>query len=185
LKIDVEKLSASLGVPVVPVVAKQHRGLDDLAWAVLVLLESGPTSLSSVVEENEKCDPAGSQTKLIQRYARIERIVSETVETVSEDKPNVSERIDRVVTHKILGPVIVLLVMLLVFQAIFSWASLPMTLIDNVFSALAATIRAHLSAGIFTDLLTDGIIAGVGGVVAFLPQILLLFLFVSLLEDSG
>jgi ferrous iron transport protein B len=185
LKINVEKLSASLGVPVVPVVAKQHRGLDDLAWAVLVLLESGPTHPSSPLGENDESGLANSQTKLIQRYARIERIVSETVETVSEDKPNVSERIDRVVTHKIFGPVILLLVMLLVFQAIFSWASLPMTLIDNVFSALAAAIRAHLSAGIFTDLLTDGIIAGVGGVVAFLPQILLLFLFISLLEDSG
>ena len=185
LKINVEKLSAALGVPVVPVVAKQHRGLDDLAWAILVLLESDPRRSSSSGRENEQGDPAGSQTKLIQRYARIERIVSETVETVSEDQPNVSERIDRVVTHKILGPLILLLVMLLVFQAIFSWASLPMTLIDNVFSALAATIRAHLSPGIFTDLLTDGIIAGVGGVVAFLPQILLLFLFISLLEDSG
>src|SRR2546430_9561310 len=60
-----------------------------------------------------------------------------------------------------------------------------MNLIDHVFGALADTIRTHLPAGIFTDLLTDGIIAGVGGVVAFLPQILLLFLFISLLEDSG
>lgn len=196
LKINVEKLSASLGVPVVPVVAKQHRGLDDLAKAVLDTVASCPLPLGEGLGEGLRAlspspltplpkGEGNKQTKLIQRYARIERIVSETVETVSEDKPNVSERIDRVVTHKILGPVILLLVMLLVFQAIFSWASLPMTLIDNVFSALAATIRAHLSAGIFTDLLTDGIIAGVGGVVAFLPQILLLFLFISLLEDSG
>src|SRR5438477_1633894 len=184
LKIDIEKLSASLGVPVIPVVAKQHRGLEDLAWAVLVLLASGPTHHSSPLEENHERDPA-DQTKLIQRYARIERIVSDAVETVSDDKPNLSERIDRVVTHKIFGPVILLLVMLLVFQAIFSWANLPMTLIGKVFSALAEAIRTHLPAGIFTDLLTDGIIAGVGGVVAFLPQILLLFFFISLLEDSG
>jgi ferrous iron transport protein B len=81
--------------------------------------------------------------------------------------------------------VILLLVMLLVFQAIFSWASLPMILIDSLFGALAGLIHAHLPAGVFTDLLADGIIAGVGGVVAFLPQILLLFLFISLLEDSG
>jgi ferrous iron transport protein B len=98
---------------------------------------------------------------------------------------SLSERIDRFVTHKLLGPVILLLVMLLVFQSIFSWASLPMNLIDNVFSGLADLVRASLPAGIFTDLLTDGIIAGVGGVVAFLPQILLLFLFISVLEDSG
>src|SRR5204863_1482764 len=89
------------------------------------------------------------------------------------------------VTHKFLGPVILLLVMLLVFQAIFSWANLPMSLIDHLFSGLGAVVRANLPLGIFTDLLTDGIIAGVGGVIAFLPQILLLFLFISILEDSG
>src|SRR4029453_15641002 len=94
-------------------------------------------------------------------------------------------RIDRVVTHRVFGPVILLLVMLLVFQTIFSWASLPMNLIDQVFSALADSVRAHLPAGIFTDLLADGVIAGVGGVLAFLPQILMLFFFISVLEDSG
>src|SRR3989440_4988372 len=196
LKIDIEKLSASLGVPVIPVVAKQHRGLDDLAWAVLNVIERCPLPLGEDQGEGLRDRspspltllPKGDgnkQAKLIQRYARIERIVSDAVESVSEEKPNLSERIDRVVTHKIFGPVILLLVMLLVFQAIFSWANPPMTLIDNVFSALAGTIHAHLPPGIFTDLLTDGIIAGVGGVVAFLPQILLLFFFISLLEDSG
>jgi len=122
---------------------------------------------------------------LIRRYALIERIVSEAVETIDQGKPSLSERIDRVVTHKFLGPSILLLVMLIVFQTIFSWASLPMTLIDRVFSALAETAHTHLPAGVFTDLLTDGIIAGVGAVLAFLPQILLLFLFISILEDSG
>jgi len=196
LKIDVEKLSASLGVPVIPVVAKQRRGLDDLAWAVLSVIVCCPLPLGEGQGEGLRDrspspltplqkEEGNKHTKLIERYARIERIVSAAVDTVSDDKPNISERIDRVVTHKVFGPVILLLVMLLVFQAIFSWASLPMTLIDNVFSGLADTIRTHLTAGIFTDLLTDGIIAGVGGVVAFLPQILLLFLFISLLEDSG
>jgi ferrous iron transport protein B len=130
-------------------------------------------------------DAGDSRSNLIRRYARIEQIVSDAVETTDELSPNLSERIDRVVTHRILGPVILLLVMLLVFQAIFSWTSLPMTLIDNVFSGLADIVRGLLPAGIFADLLTDGVIAGVGGVIAFLPQILLLFLFISLLEDSG
>jgi ferrous iron transport protein B len=77
------------------------------------------------------------------------------------------------------------LVMLLIFQTIFSWANLPMNLIDHVFSALGAGLRANFPPGILTDLLVDGIIAGVGGVLVFLPQILLLFLFITLLEDSG
>src|SRR6266568_1967823 len=201
LKIDVDKLSAALGVPVVPVVAKQRRGLEELARGVLSLVSarsyfplplgdgrgeglpaSSPSPLGPVPKGDGNQD---RQSKLIKRYALIERIVSDAVETTDEGKPGISERIDRVVTHRIFGPVILLLVMLLVFQAIFSWASLPMSLIANVFSALADSVRTHLPAGIFTDLLSDGIIAGVGGVLAFLPQILLLFLFISLLEDSG
>jgi len=125
------------------------------------------------------------QSRLIKRYALIERIVSDAVETTDDGKPGISERIDRVVTHRFLGPLILLAVMLLVFQTIFSWANLPMTLIAQVFTALADGVRSNLPAGIFTDLLADGVIAGVGGVLAFLPQILLLFLFISILEDSG
>jgi ferrous iron transport protein B len=218
LKIDVNKLSTALGVAVVPVVAKQRRGLEELARAVLAVVDrshfrfppplgegqgeglrgarpspltplpggerNGPAS-SCETESHEKSDSIMRQNKLIRRYASIERIVSEAVETIDQGKPGVSERIDRVVTHKFLGPAILLLVMLLVFQTIFSWASLPMTLIDHVFSALAEAAHTHLPAGVFTDLLADGVIAGVGAVLAFLPQILLLFLFISILEDSG
>jgi ferrous iron transport protein B len=196
LKINIEGLSAALGVAVVPVVAKQRRGLRELGRAVMDAARSGepasgPGRLRLVnngksnAGDNQQGDRSARQSALIKRYARIERIVSETVETSDGVRVSLSERIDRFVTHKLLGPVILLLVMLLVFQSIFSWASLPMNLIDNVFSGLADLVRASLPAGIFTDLLTDGIIAGVGGVVAFLPQILLLFLFISVLEDSG
>jgi len=184
LKIDLAKLSDELGVPVVPIVAKQRRGLKQLGQAVLdVALRGAQPSID--VKANRDSSPQNNHSRLIQRYARIERIVSDAVETRTEDGPDISERIDRFVTHKFLGPVILLLVMLLVFQAIFSWASLPMTLIDHLFSGLGNVVRANLPPGVFTDLLTDGIIAGVGGVIAFLPQILLLFLFISLLEDSG
>lgn len=125
------------------------------------------------------------QEPLIARYDWIEGVVAGAVRQDVDGRRSLTDRIDAVITHKILGPVVLVLVMLLVFQTIFSWASLPMTLIDHVFSALAATVRNHLPAGVFTDLLTDGVIAGVGGVLAFLPQILLLFLFISILEDSG
>src|ERR1043166_1288303 len=193
LKINIRKLSTELGVPVVPVVAKQRVGLDDLARAVLKINDeqhsrrgSSPTVRGSVcVGKHAVGNQANRQSNLIRRYAMIERIVSDAVEMPNDGQARVSERIDRFVTHKIFGPVILLLVMLFVFQAIFSWASLPMTLIDSVFTGLADLVRAHLPAGILTDLLADGMIAGVGGVLAFLPQILLLFFFISLLEDSG
>ena len=101
------------------------------------------------------------------------------------DRPSATDRIDGVVTHRFFGPVVLLLVMALVFQAIFSWATLPMDLIDRGFGALGELVRAQMPAGLLTDLLVDGVIAGVGGVLVFLPQILLLFFFIALLEDSG
>src|SRR5256714_6390771 len=183
LNINVDKLSEALGVPVVPVVAKQRKGLDDLAKTVLQ--NARPSAICDVMSPLADAQPATRQSKLIQRYALIERIVSDAVDAADEGKPNISERIDRFVTHRFLGPIILVVVMLLVFQAIFSWASLPMSLIDTVFTGLGQFAKTHLPAGVFTDLLTDGIIAGVGGVLAFLPQILLLFLFISILEDSG
>jgi ferrous iron transport protein B len=203
LRINIRKLSAELAVPVVPVVAKQRRGLNDLASAVTkagnadVLVRndfrvatkspggSQQPELRAASDADEDVRAPSSQSNLIRRYAMIERIVSDTVDLKHDGRTRLSERIDRLVTHKFLGPLILVLVMLFVFQAIFSWASLPMTLIDSVFTTLGELARTYLPASIFTDLLADGIIAGVGGVLAFLPQILLLFLFISLLEDSG
>jgi ferrous iron transport protein B len=184
LSIDAKKLGEALGVAVVPVVAKRRRGLAELSKAVLAAMTL-PVSAIKSVELSREVDQASRHSKLIKRYAFIERIVSDTAETGDHGRPNFSEKVDRVVTHRIFGPVILLLVMLLVFQTIFSWASLPMNLIDQVFSALSGSVRANLPAGILTDLLTDGVIAGVGGVLAFLPQILMLFFFISILEDSG
>ena len=184
LIIDAKKLGEALGVAVVPVVAKRRRGLEELSQAVLAAMTQEVSAIKSV-ELSQEPDQASRHSKLIKRYAFIERIVSDTAESVDHKRPNFSEKIDRVVTHRIFGPVILLLVMLLVFQTIFSWANLPMSLIDQVFSALADSVRTHLPAGMLTDLLTDGVIAGVGGVLAFLPQILMLFFFISILEDSG
>jgi len=184
LIIDAKKLGEALGVAVVPVVAKRRRGLEELSQAVLAAMTQPVAAIKSV-ELSQEPDQASRHSKLIKRYAFIERIVSDTAESVDHKRPNFSEKIDRVVTHRIFGPVILLLVMLLVFQTIFSWANLPMSLIDQVFSALADSVRTHLPAGMLTDLLTDGVIAGVGGVLAFLPQILMLFFFISILEDSG
>jgi ferrous iron transport protein B len=96
-----------------------------------------------------------------------------------------TERIDRFATHKFFGPAVLLGVMLVVLQTIFTWAQLPMDLIDGGFGALGELVRERMPAGLLTDLIVDGVIAGVGGVLVFLPQILLLFLFISLLEDSG
>ncbi|MEJ7616332.1 MAG: ferrous iron transport protein B, partial [Pyrinomonadaceae bacterium] len=130
-------------------------------------------------------DPAWWQEPLIARYAWIERVVRGSVRAEGDAQPLATERIDRVMTHRVAGPVVLLAIMLLVFQAIFSWAQVPMDLIDQGFGTLGGAVRDVMPPGLLTDLLVDGVIAGVGGVLVFLPQILLLFTFIALLEDSG
>lgn len=127
------------------------------------------------------------QEPLLARYEWIERVAAKAVRggAAASDASTTTECIDAVLTHKFLGPVILILVMLLVFQTIFSWAALPMDLIDGAFRWLGLALRAGLPPGLLTDLLVDGVIAGVGGVLVFLPQILLLFFFISILEDTG
>jgi ferrous iron transport protein B len=188
VSIDVGKLSKALGgVPVIPVVANKRLGIDELAMAVLRVAESRADKTPG--PENYRISPILSngewQEKLVERYRWIENVVTETVTPIVQKKVRASERIDAVVTHKVAGPAILALVMLLMFQAIFSWANLPMEVIDRFFNFLSDGVRVQLPTGLLTDLIALGIIPGVGGVVMFLPQIVLLFFFITLLEDSG
>jgi len=94
-------------------------------------------------------------------------------------------KLDRILTHRVFGYVIFFSLLLLIFQAIFDWTSVPMEFIDTSFASLGKWVRLTLSPGDLTDLLVDGVIAGVGGVLIFVPQIVFLFLFISVLEESG
>ncbi len=181
-EIDVEMLSTLLKTPVVAINAKSGRGKDELAAKVKEVLHTTPV-VPYVFDESD--DEAGPHGKIFSRYNFISGVVQESVWHSDQKQHRLSEKIDRVLTHKFFGLVILVAILLIVFQTIFSWASLPMDLLEKGFGSLADLVRAALPAGILTDLLTDGIIAGVGGVVVFLPQILLLFFFISLLEDSG
>lgn len=126
------------------------------------------------------------QEPLLARYEWLESIVARTTHAPpASAEASFSERLDRVLTHRVAGPLIFLGLMLLVFQAIFSLAEIPMNLLEAVFGKLQEVTKAALPAGLLADLLADGIIAGVGGVLVFLPQILLLFLFIAILEDTG
>ena len=181
-EIDVEMLAALLKTPVVAVNAKTGRGSAELAAKVIEVLHT-TTQVPYVYHETD--DEAGPHGKIFSRYNFISNTVQESVWHSDHQKHRLSEKIDRVLTHKFFGLVILVAILLFVFQIIFSWARLPMDLLQNGFGALGDFVRAEMPPGMLTDLLADGIIAGVGGVVVFLPQILLLFLFISLLEDSG
>ena len=118
------------------------------------------------------------------RYDRIDELAPRLV-TRNAPRSEVTEKIDAVLTHPVWGTVVFVVIMGLIFQALFSWSEPFMHLIERGTGALATLTRAALPAGFLRDLLTDGIIAGVGSVLVFLPQIMFLFLFVSLLEGSG
>lgn len=121
----------------------------------------------------------------IYRYQQINAVLNKTYKVDASKATDVRSKLDRVFTHKIFGYVIFFGLLLLIFQSIFDWASTPMDLIDGSFADIAEFTKAQLPAGMFTDLLTDGIIPGVGGVVIFIPQIAILFLFISILEETG
>lgn len=119
------------------------------------------------------------------RYAWIRSVVAQGVKKPSTPVLTRSDRIDQVLTHKVWGSLVFVLIMLVVFQSIYTWAGPIMDLIDGTFGSIGAWVGAQLPEGPLQSLVQDGIIAGVGAVVIFLPQILILFLFIALLEDCG
>ncbi len=121
----------------------------------------------------------------IYRYQKINSILKKTYKVDKTKATDLRSKLDKVFTHKIFGYVIFFGLLLLIFQSIFDWASTPMDFIDSLFADISMYAKNNLPAGMFTDLLTDGIIPGIGGVVIFIPQIAILFLFIAILEETG
>ncbi|MBI1291970.1 ferrous iron transport protein B [bacterium] len=119
------------------------------------------------------------------RYASIRGVLDGVVKIPEGRRETTSDRIDRVLIHPVWGVVVFMALMLVVFQAIYSWSAPFMDLIDGCFGWLSEQVTANMSEGPLASFLADGVIAGVGGVVIFLPQIIILFLFISILEDCG
>ena len=125
-------------------------------------------------------------TETIARYSFINDLLYDTVkkpETAHDE--SVSNKIDKILTHKIFGFIIFFAILMFIFQAIFSWSAYPMSLIENLFIWLQSSVNKALPAGPFTSLLGNGIIAGLSGVLVFVPQIAILFALISILEDTG
>ncbi len=174
LTIDVPALAQTLGVPVVPTVAVRKRGLDELKAALDTVLAGTPDRPHTLLEESTLAER--------QRHAR--RIAkSVTVETSIARRW--TESIDGVVLHPVAGPLILTTLLFGLFQAVFSLAAVPADLIDGWIASLQDSVKEAMPDSVVRSLLTDGIIAGVGAVVVFLPQIVILFAFILVLEASG
>ncbi len=121
----------------------------------------------------------------IERYKKISALMNETVRQTGALRKSYTHAIDNVLTHKIFGYAIFLTILFIIFQFIFAFASYPMDLIDTGFAWLNGKVKEALPSGVINDLVVNGILAGLNGIVVFIPQIALLFFFIAILEDTG
>jgi len=176
VKIDVLALERELGMPVVQTVAVRRGGADELIDAIQDHMADRPKAVAAWKAPDFE-DVASTQRE-------VRRILAIAV-SEPPDELRMDDAIDRVVLHPFWGYVILAATLFLMFQAVFSWAQLPMDAIKAAVAAAGELLKTWLPEGILQSLLVDGVIAGAGSVLVFLPQILILFLFILALEDSG
>ncbi len=119
------------------------------------------------------------------RYQFINGVLKDTYKVDAQAAKGVKANLDRILTHRVFGYLIFMAILLLIFQAIFEWSTYPSDFIDEQFAAAGEWLKQTLPPGVLTDLLAEGILAGIGGIAVFIPQIAFLFLFIALLEESG
>ena len=177
LRIDLERLSTELGVPVVPTTATRKRGIDDL----IATIETAAGALSATADSAWIAPDAEA---LRGKAREAERIMKACVRP-PERPDTLTGRIDSVLLHPVGGLLILMALLFVMFQAVFTWATPLMDGIEASLGAVGGWVAAVMPDGIWQSLIVDGLISGVGSVLVFLPQILILFLFIILLEDFG
>ena len=176
VKIDLKQLSAELGVPVVTSVAVRRGGTEDLLRQMDEMAANAATR-----DENSWKPPSAGELRAAQREA--DRILR--VAVIQPVPDTLTGRLDAVLLHPVAGLVILLVILFVMFQAVFAWAKPVMDLISAGSDGLGGMVHDTLSAGLLQSFIQNGVISGVGSVLVFLPQILILFLFILLLEDLG
>ena len=194
IQIDREALARALGMPVLATVGVRGGGAELLQWldsapplapaqeSAQVPAQASAARMARAVLADE--DSLQAQQEVLQTHQEVRRIMALAVRTPALSL-RTDDRIDAVVLHPVAGPLILAATLFLMFQAVFSWAELPKGWIEDGMAWLTALVNTHLADGPLRSLLTDGVLAGAGGVLVFLPQILFLFLFILALEDSG
>ena len=184
LQIDTIALSQELGLPVIKSIGIQSNGADEiksflsnLDWRNLSTLQTGTSdaTLENVASHIAHTESDNIQVQKILQNLKLDQIIPDQL----------SDRLDAVLLHPVLGPIILIALLFFIFQAVFSWATLPMDFIKTAIEYVGTQITDILPNSWMRSLLINGILAGLGGVVIFLPQILILFFFILLLEESG
>ena len=177
LRIDLEGLERELGCPIVTTVATRKRGIDELTAQVDALIASGAVSTTNTWHEPNAAEIRGAHReaqRLLKAYVR-----------PAERPDTITGKVDAVLLHPVAGLAILFALLFLMFQAVFTWAGPAMDGINALFEWLGVQVGQYVPEGLLRSFIADGVIAGVGSVLVFLPQILVLFFFIILLEDFG
>jgi ferrous iron transport protein B len=230
---DINALSKKLGIPVVPINARNGVGLEKLkdeisrpqtialhhinaSWSAaaeaikelrnqigvdndyeayqfleqphsLKFLGKEKRAIVDTIRKKYEFFPGKFQgAETIQRYSYIQDLLNEiTIKSSNNTWKKYSSRLDQILLHKVWGYLIFFALLFLIFQSIFAWAKVPMDFIDDLFARLSSYLTSVLPSGPLTSLLAEGIVPGIGGIMIFVPQIAILFAFISILEESG
>ncbi|OBX06626.1 iron transporter FeoB [Gallibacterium salpingitidis] len=180
LKINTVKMSELLGVPVIDTVAVSKQGAAKVKTAVETLITQVTPTKKTTTELEQITDNLDSE----QLFQQVDQILTSCVQN-SNDLPRWHQTLDHIFLHPVWGLLTLIIVMLLMFQAVYTWAAPFMDLIEAGFGWFAEWVASTLPEGIVRDLLVDGVIAGISSVLVFLPQITILFALLLILEDSG
>ena len=203
ISIDIKGLQETLGVPIVPVDSRHQKGFEALREAIVSakvsssyfydLKSAGISSypdyksyINATLQQPAALNKSTEDADKIYRFNTINYLMAKFVKSPEQLKrKETTSKIDAVTTHKVFGYVVLLAVLFLVFQFIFFISEAPMSWIESGFQQLGEAVKNAMPEGTLNDLLVNGIIAGIGGVLMFIPQIAFLFLFIGFLEDSG
>ncbi|HQQ61946.1 MAG TPA: ferrous iron transporter B [Pseudomonadales bacterium] len=179
IRIDTARLSQALGLPVVDSVAVHRNGVKNLLEALQGFAGQPPAIQTSIPS-----DSLAREESVEALYTRIENLLAEFV-VLPKSAPPWQDKLDAIVMHPLLGWLVLLTVLMLTFQAVFAWAAPLVDGIDSCVKSIGEFAGAHLPDGILNDFIVNGLIAGTGSVLVFLPQIIILFFFILVLEDTG
>ena len=175
LELDAAALSRELGVPVIATVAVRKRGLDHLRTEMEGLLNGAPPPYRAPASAPRDFEATRQEARRIARAGVIRETPSRRL----------TAAVDRVALHPLAGLALLLALLFVMFQAVYAWSEAPIAMIEGLAEAAATLVRDALPDGILRSFLVDGVINGVGSVVVFLPQILILFFFILMLEATG
>ena len=189
ISIDVSALEKELNTKIVILSSKKNSGVTDLKNTLLSYksISLAPCNIcdTSVLSTSGLNEKQIQHKKTVQRYQFIKQILEKHYSVKITRSEGFRAKLDAIITHKVLGYLIFFIVLFSIFQALFSWSEYPMDLIDSTFAFMSDWAKVNFPEGPFTRLLSEGIIPGIGGIVIFIPQIAFLFLFLSILEESG